>query len=75
MFFEAYECDIVSYTDDNPLTHVIQIYIQYYPSQKTLQIVCSRGLRNTIWNQMVISVSSSSKLKNQIDGSNVKNNK
>ena len=48
MFFEAYECDIVSYTDDNPLTHVIQIYIQYYPSQKTLQIVCSRGLRNTI---------------------------
>ena len=78
MFFEKYECDIVSYADDSA-PHICYSDLHTILSKfKNVQIVCLHGLRKIIWNQMVISVTSLSQLKNRfinIDGGNVKNKK
>ena len=66
MFFKKYKCDIASYADDTTAhTYDSDLYT-VLSKLKTIQIVCSHGLRKILRNQMVISVTSLSQLKNQL---------
>ena len=48
MFFEKYECDIASYADDNtPHTYDSDL-CTVLSKLKTVQIVCSHGLKKII---------------------------